>query len=279
MSRFLLSCTTCSTRIPGRDEIWECFKHAPSAGYRAWGVAGPLFWTPGLIRWANVDLIRNSAAEAGLKYCTEVYTSAFPNTSISEAKQAALERAKIFKVADQLGSPLVVMTGRPRIDLGLEATIEGIKALLPLIEDSSVKLALEPHYGSQIQFLEDYEKIFDQIDSSKVGITLDSGHFHSAQVNWKQLIQRFPERILNFHIKDHLGTQSTTLGMGEVNLRGYIEELATIGYEGALAVELEVEDPENLPKYCADAFVYLSDLVLDITGCLPADSPDNAEES
>ncbi|MDW7754491.1 MAG: sugar phosphate isomerase/epimerase [Brevefilum sp.] len=271
MSRFVLSCTTCSSRIHGSDEIWECFKHAPKAGYKAWGVAGPLFWTPGLIRWADLARIRNSALEAGLEQCTEVYTSAFPNTSIAKAKQAAIDRAQIFHVAEELGSPLVVMTGRPRLDLGLEATIAGIKTLLPLIKNSSVKLALEPHYGSQIQFIEDYEMIFDQIDSTQVGITLDSGHLHSSQVDWKQLIHQFPERILNFHVKDHLGNQSVPLGKGEVNLRGYIEDLDTIGYEGALAVELEVVDPENLPRYCAEAYVYLSDLVLEVTGRLPED--------
>jgi len=52
-------------------------------------------------------------------------------------------------------------------------------------------------------------------------------------------------------------------------LRGYIEELHAIGYEGALAVELEVIDPENLPRYIAEAFVYLRDLVKEITGQIP----------
>ena len=56
-----------------------------------------------------------------------------------------------------MGSPLVVITGRPRTDHGLEPTIAGIKALLPLIENKPVNLALEPHFGSQIQFFEDYE--------------------------------------------------------------------------------------------------------------------------
>jgi sugar phosphate isomerase/epimerase len=224
-----------------------------------------------------VDRIRNCASDAGLEYCTEVYTSAFPNTSVVEAQQAAVLRAEIFHVAEQLGSPLVVMTGRPRLDCGLEATIAGIKALLPLIEGLPIKLALEPHFGSQIQFLEDYEVIFNQIDSAQVGITLDSGHFHSALVNWEQVIRRFPDRILNFHVKDHIGTQSTPLGKGEVNLRGYIEALDAIGYDGALAVELEVEDPENLPRYCAEAFVYLTDLVFESTGCLPDDPARSGE--
>lgn len=269
MSRFILSCTTCATRIPGRDEISECFIHAPRAGYKAWGVAGPLFWTPGLLRWANIQLITGCAAKAGLEHCTEVYGPAFPTDSVAEAQEAAGDRARLFDAAEEMGSPLVVITGRPRRDGGIEPTIAGIKTLLPLIENKPVRLALEPHYGSQIQFFEDYEAIFDQIESPQVGITLDSGHFHSAGVDWKRLIHRYPERIYNFHVKDHVGTQSVPLGAGEVDLYGYIEELHAIGYEGALAVELEVVDPENLPRYCAQAFVYLRDLVKEITGQAP----------
>jgi len=57
---------------------------------------------------------------------------------------------------------------------------------------------------------------------------------------------------LQLQVKDHIGTRSVPIGAGEVDLRGYIEALHAIGYEGALAVELEVEDPENLPRYVAE---------------------------
>lgn len=269
MSPFVISGTTCVTRIPGKDEIAEFFIHAPEAGYKAWGAAGPLFWTPGLVRWANIDLIKKRAAQAGLEICTEVYGPAFPNDSIVESIGAATDRALLFDAAEKLGSPLVVITGRPRRENGLAATIAGIKALLPLIEAKPVKLALEPHFGSQIQCIEDYETIFDQVDSPQVGITLDSGHFHSAGVDWRSIIQRFPERIYNFHVKDHIGTQSVPLGAGEINLRGYIEELDSIGYAGALAVEIEVSDPENLKHYSAEAVIYLRKLVVEVTGQMP----------
>ena len=59
------------------------------------------------------------------------------------------------------------------------------------------------------------------------------------------------------------------LARGEVDLRGYIEELHAIGYDGALAVELEVVDPENLPQYCAEAYTYLYDLVQEVTSGPP----------
>jgi len=222
-----------------------------------------------MTRWVNIDLIIQCARDAGLERCTEVYGAAFPTGSVAEAESAADFRAQLFAVAIKMGSPLVVITGRPRTDNGLEPTIAGIKALLPLIENKPVRLALEPHFGSQIQFFEDYEAIFEEIESPQVGITLDSGHFHSAEVDWKGLIHRFPERIYNFHVKDHVGTQSVPLGTGEIDLRGYIEELNAIGYEGALAVELEVVDPENLPRYCSEAFSYVRELVKDVTGKFP----------
>jgi sugar phosphate isomerase/epimerase len=253
MSKFVLSCTTCATRRGELDEISECLVHAPRAGYKAWGVAGPLFWTPGLMQWADYDLLNRRAAEAGLTRCTEVYGRSFP----------------VFEAAEKLGSPLVVLTGRERTPGGMAPTIAGIQALLPFIEDKPIRLALEPHYGSQIQFLEDYDAIFDEIDSPQVGITLDSGHFHAAEVDWRRLIERYSDRVYNFQVKDHVGTQSVPIGSGEVDLRGYIEALHAIGYEGALAVELEVDDPENLPRYVAEAYVYLRDLVFDVTGEVP----------
>jgi len=260
---------TSSTRLPGKDEVSECFTHAPKAGYKAWGAQSPLFWWPGMTRWADIDYLIKCAEMAGLERCTELYGAAFPTESIVEAQRAAHYRYQLFEVAEKMKSPLVVITGRPRKAGGIGPTIAGIEALLPLIEHLPVKLALEPHYGSQIQDIEDYQAIFNRIGSSQVGITLDSGHFHSAGVDWKRLIHCFPERIYNFHVKDHVGIQSVPLGAGEVNLRGYIQELHAIGYEGALAVELEVADPENLPRYCAEAYIYLRDIVMEVTGQLP----------
>ena len=222
-----------------------------------------------MVRWANIDLIKTCAAQAGLEFCTEIYGPAFPNESIAESINAVSERALLFDAAEKLGSPLVVITGRPRKENGLVPTIAGIKALLPLIHGKPVKLALEPHFGSQIQSIEDYDAIFDQIDTPQVGITLDSGHFHSAGVDWRSVIQHFPNRIYNFHVKDQVGMQCVPLGSGEINLRGYIEELDSIGYKGALAVELEGPDPENLKHYSAKAIIYLRKLVFEVTAQLP----------
>ena len=40
-------------------------------------------------------------------------------------------------------------------------------------------------------------------------------------------------------------------------------------YEGALALELEVEDPENLPEYVNQAYKFMVQTVKEVTGNTP----------
>jgi len=257
----ILSCTTCSLRGYARDEILSCFQYAPAAGYQYWGIAGQLLWTLGGARWFDARKAHSLSRMAGLQGCTEVYGPSFPTDSVEKAEAAAEDIALLFDVAESLESPLVVISGGRRGDSGLDSTIAGIRKLLPLIEDKKAKLALEPHHGSQFQTREDYDRIFAAIDHPKVGITVDTGHFHTAGVDWKQLIQDYGSKIYNVHVKDHIGAQSVPLGRGEIDLPGMAVALRDIGYQGALAVELEVKDSENLPRYVEESYRYLSQLL------------------
>ena len=88
MNEIILSCTTCALRNSPLDEILETLKHAPKAGYTYWGLAGPITWTPGLIRWLDTEGLQRQAAEAGLKGLTEVYASAISTDSVEAAKNS-----------------------------------------------------------------------------------------------------------------------------------------------------------------------------------------------
>ena len=266
MSKFILSCTTTATRVDGKDEILECFRNAKKWGYSYWGLQGPWLWTRKVARWLNTDLLNKLAGEAGLVGCTEVYGPQFPTESPEAAEEAAEDMSLIFEVAERMNCPYAVFSGATRREGGIEATIAGLKKMLPMVKDRPVKLGLEPHYHTQINFIEDYDAVFDAIDDPQVGITIDTGHFHAAGVDWKALIRKYPDRIYNIHLKDHIGAQSVAIGAGEVDLRGLIEELHAIDYNGALGLELEVEDPENLPRYCVEARTYMDKLVKEVTG-------------
>ena len=90
-----------------------------------------------------------------------------------------------------------------------------------------------------------------------------------AGVDWEDLIRSYQRKIWNIHLKDHLGRQSVPIGQGEIDLKGLIGVLHEIDYRGALAVELEPVDTENLPRYIAEAYRYLDDLVREVTGNPP----------
>lgn len=267
MSRFILSCTTSALRAPGKDELLETLEHAPRAGFKYWGVAGPAFWTRGIPQWIDADKINALAAEAGLEGMTEVYAGPIPTDSTLSAEvYARNDLVHSFLLAERLHCPLVVFSGGKRRDGGLEASIAGIRALIPLIEGMPLKVALEPHYHSQYQDAEDYDAIFSQIDHPQVGITIDTGHFHSAGVDTKALIRKYGPKIWNVHLKDHVGTQSVAIGSGEIDLRGILAALHEVDYRGALALEIEAKDKENLPRFVAEAHAYLQGLLKDLTG-------------
>ena len=153
--------------------------------------------------------------------------------------------------------------------VGLAAPIAGIERLMALVEHLPVRLALEPHHGSNFSVRADFDRIFSEIDHPKVGITIDTGHFHRSDVDWRSFIRAYGPRIWNLHVKDNRGQVSVPLGTGEIDLRGYVEELHALDFDGPLALELEVEDPENLPRYVTDAYAYLKRLVREVTGSDP----------
>jgi len=256
-----LSCTTCALRGGGRDEIEETLRYAPAAGYRHWGLGGPFTYIPGLIQWLDTAQLRQRMTDAGLKSLTEIWSPPIPTEGKEAALLGAEQVAMVASAAAQLDCRIVVQTGGVRRDNGLRQTVAGLARALELTAALPVVIALEPHVQSQILFPSDYETIFADLASDRVGITVDVGHFHSAGVDWKALIRKYPEKVFNVHLKDHVGPQSVAIGHGDIDLPGLVSVLREIGYAGPIALELEVTDPENLPYYVQEAHTYMSALL------------------
>ena len=102
VSRFILSCTTCALRAPGKDELLETLKHAPVAGFKYWGVAGPPFWTPGVPQWIDADKINKLARDAGLEGMTEVYAAGIVTDSPQAAEAYPYLKHLILEVTGQV---------------------------------------------------------------------------------------------------------------------------------------------------------------------------------
>jgi len=257
----ILSCTTCSLRGRGRDEIGETFRWAPEAGFTAWGLGGPFTWEPGLIQWLDTAKVKAGALAAGLTRLTEVWTPPIPTDSPERATEGARHIALSAHAAVALDCDLLVQTGGPRSEGGLDRTLAGLQQLDETLGDLPVRVALEPHVGSQILYAEEYDRLMAELPFPRFGITVDTGHFHTAGVDWKALIRKYPERTYNVHLKDHVGPQSVAIGQGEIGLPGLIAVLREIGYTAALAIEMEVTDPQNLHVYVKDAYQYMTALL------------------
>lgn len=263
MSRFMMSCTTCALRAPFKDEVAETFKYAPGAGYKYWGTAGPALWMPYIAPWLDAKKIKAEAKKAGLKGCTEVYCTQVNTDSETAALKSVDAIVAQAEFAVRLACPLLVFSGGQRTDgtAGLAATVAGLKSLMPRLQEMPIRVALEPHYHSRFQDAEDYGYIFSRVDHPQLGITVDTGHFHSAKVDTKAFIRKYAGKIWNVHLKDHVGTQSVNIGEGEIDLKGIFAVLMEIGYEGALALEIEPVDTENLPKYIRSSYEYIARLL------------------
>jgi len=142
--------------------------------------------------------------------------------------------------ASALGADLLVMGGPDRASEPFRPYIEAVESLVSHLEQKSVRLALENHYLNWLQYIQDYDFVFDFIKSPLVGMTLDTGHFTAAGVDPEEAARKFAPRVFNVHVKDHIGPHSVEMGMGVTNNRGCAIALREAGYNGYLTQELEV---------------------------------------
>ncbi|MFW5826375.1 MAG: sugar phosphate isomerase/epimerase family protein [bacterium] len=71
--------------------------------------------------------------------------------------------------------------------------------------EAGILVALENHVGNNLENLDDYRRIFDEVDSPSLGICMDTGHFEAAGVSLDELIDEFSSRINHIHLKENRG--------------------------------------------------------------------------
>ena len=295
VSRFVLSCTTCATRGIEGDETAACFRYAPRAGFRAWGIASVAQRALGEARWLDAgQAARRRRRRSDCERCTEVYAPTFPADSEAAAEAAAEQMASVFALAEPgCGLPaggddrghVPGAGGRgdtrrrtfpsprraaDRARWGWTAPIAGIKRLLPLVEHLPVRLALEPHHGSNFSVRADFDRIFSEIDHPKVGITIDTGHFHRSEVDWRAFIRAYGDQDL-----EPARQGSPRPGVGAAGRRrdrparlpGRVARGSTTTARWRWSWRWRT--PRTCRAMCTDAHAYLTRLVREVTGSDP----------
>ncbi len=255
-------CASICYRGYSDDEFAATLQLAPKAGYKHMEIHGPMTWSVEAIDKFDLSAVRECLKAAGL-LCAGLYPPGWGGRDEDDVHRRAQAIAKAAQLAEALGADRVVTTGATSRQEGKLANVtECVRRVLGLLPSTNkVKLVLENHFGNVLQEPEDFQQVLDAVDDSRVGICVDTGHFHSAHVDTVALIHHFAPRIYAVHLKDHIGTTSVGIGRGEIDLPAIIAALRAVDYRGDLTIELEVNDPENLPRYTQEAYVYVCGLL------------------
>jgi sugar phosphate isomerase/epimerase len=256
-------CASICYRGYAEDEVAATLENAPKIGYKLMEIHGPLIWSVGAARLFDLPGIQSRLKAAGLQ-CAGLYPPGWGGKDDADVQGRAGAIAACVRYADALGATHITTSGASRrTEAGaLDRVIACVRQVLEQIPvNSPVKLTLEPHHGNVLEQSEDFERILDEISDLRVGVCIDTGHFHAAGVDTIAAIHRFAPRVYAVHLKDHIGNVSVGIGRGELDLTAVIGALREVDYQGGLTLELEVEDPQNLPRYTEEAYIYLNGML------------------
>jgi len=255
-------CASICYRGYADDEVAATLENAPALGYRFMEIHGPMTWSVEAVEAFDLPAVQARLRASGMA-CAGIYPPGWGGHDAVDVEAHVRAIEKCVGFAEALGADHVATTGASKRDEAgaRERVIDCARRVAARTAGSPVRLCLEPHFGNVLQMPEDFQQVFDAVPDPRVGLCVDTGHFHAAGVDTISVIRRFAPRIFNVHLKDHLGAVSVGIGRGEIDLAAIIAALREIDYRGGLTVELEVEDPQSLPRYTAEAYVYISGLL------------------
>jgi sugar phosphate isomerase/epimerase len=139
----------------------------------------------------------------------------------------------------------------------LNRLVTALNKLIPVCEESNVNIVLEnlvpiPH-GNDFYFLgdniEDFEYIFENIQSEKIGFCLDTGHANMAE-GADKYIERLSSKLYSIHYHDNMGTNDNHMVIGEGNIdwEAICKSLIAINYSGPIISECRNIQPHLAAK-------------------------------
>jgi inosose dehydratase len=204
--------------------------------------------------------------------------------------------AYVTRAARQLaasGSKVLVLgpsSANPGYDIPVDMSddewstfLANLRRLESIVDDSGLQTALHPHWGLAIATGPDIDRL---LDSSDVGICLDTGHAYLGGADPVEVAKVARDRVLHVHLKDVDAAKAdrvrngevpfreavidglfVPLGEGGVDIAGVIRALEEQGYRGWYVLEQDVSlksdpPPGSGPKADAvDSVAYLRGLV------------------
>jgi sugar phosphate isomerase/epimerase len=132
-----------------------------------------------------------------------------------------------------------------------------LDALLPVAEQSSIVLGIEPEHGNVIANAERAKTLLAERNTPTLGIILDPANLFAGHeaMDWPNVTERaigsLAGQLVLAHAKDIDGAgRPVTAGQGMVDFRHVIERLTSAGYSGPLITHgLEASDAPHAARH------------------------------
>jgi len=121
---------------------------------------------------------------------------------------------------------------------------EGLSDCVDAAADSGLKLAFEykPKETRNFSLIANSDtilRLIDQIDSSNLGVLLDTGHAMYAKEDLPTTVEKLDEALLHVHLCDNYGDWDDDLVPGTVHdFTEFFEALKRIGYKGYVGLDI-----------------------------------------
>jgi L-ribulose-5-phosphate 3-epimerase len=212
-----------------------------------------------------------SVIETGARYLVDPRTKHEP-TLVTADEDGRLRRIDFLRraidIAAELRSDCVSLwSGVVRHSAGRDQArshlASGLCRILDYAEQREVAIGFEPEPGMLIDTMASFDELLQQVDSPRLGLTLDVGHLHClGETPIAGVIRRWGDRLVNVHIEDmRAGVHEHLMfGEGEMDFPPIIAALVEVRYDGGLHVELSRHSHDG-PRAAAKAYKFLSTLI------------------
>ena len=230
--------SACLNALFGNLSPAEAMAQAKLAGLNAFEIWG----------WWDVDLCALlRAKEQHHLHMTAMCTRMVPLNDPSRRKEYLSGLKESLEHAKALGCKILIsQIGNTLPDLSYEeqhcSVVDGLKACVPLLEQSGVMLVIEPlntqfdHPGYFLTSSEEAFGIVREVDSPHVKVLYDVYHQQISEGNLIPTIRKNIEWIGHIHIAGHPGRHEV-LGEQEIHYPAVLSALKKAGYTGAVGLE------------------------------------------
>jgi inosose dehydratase len=186
------------------------------------------------------DAFRSLLQETGLKLLAVYCGANFIYPDILPDELWRINRASAM--ASELGAKHLVVGGGAIRAAGIRDDdyawlADSLNQVMDIAQKNGLIANYHPHHGTIVATPEQITKIFTK---TSIGFCPDTGHILEAGGDPIEMIRTYGNRIPYIHLKDYGNGGFLPLGQGQVDVRGVVEALQAVGYDGWITVELDM---------------------------------------